>query len=113
MVFWAARIINQRVKDKPFDLQWTIFLCMAVTYILVSSVTTGGVLDSSPWYKPELFIPLAGMVIGNSMNAIALSLDRLFAELRNKRAYVEQLLLLERLRKRRWRVLCEKPSEPE
>ena len=93
MVFWAARIINQRVKDKPFDTQWTIFLCMAVTYILVSSLTTGGVLDSSPWYKPELFIPLAGMVIGNSMNAIALSLDRLFSELRNKRPYVEQMLL--------------------
>ena len=93
MVFWAARIINNRIKEKPFDLQWTIFLCMAVTYILVSSVTTGGILLSDPWYKPELFIPLAGMVVGNSMNAIALSLDRLFAELRNKRDYVEQLLL--------------------
>ena len=93
MVFWAARIINNRIKEKPFDLQWTIFLCMAVTYILVSSVTTGGVLKSDPWYQPELFIPLAGMVVGNSMNAIALSLDRLFSELRNKRDYVEQLLL--------------------
>lgn len=93
MVFWAARIINNRIKEKPFDLQWTIFLCMAVTYILVSSVTTGRVLNSDPWYQPELFIPLAGMVVGNSMNAIALSLDRLFSELRNKRDYVEQLLL--------------------
>lgn len=93
MVFWAARIINGRIKDKPFDLQWTLFLSMAVTYILVSSLTTGGVLQSSPWYEPKLFIPLAGMVVGNSMNAIAISVDRLFTELRGKRAQVEQMLL--------------------
>jgi putative ABC transport system permease protein len=93
MVYWASRIINKRVKDKPFDLQWTLFISMVVTYILVSSLTTGGILASSPWYEPKLFIPLAGMVIGNSMNAIALSLDRLFTELRDKRAMVEQMLL--------------------
>ena len=93
MVFWAAKIINGRIKEKPFDLQWTIFISMAVTYILVSSITTGGVLLSDPWYEPKLFIPLAGMVVGNSMNAIALSLDRLFSELKNKRDQVEQMLL--------------------
>ena len=65
---------------------------MAVTYILVSSVTTGGVQVRSV-VSTRAFIPLAGMVVGNSMNAIALSLDRLFSELRNKRGYVEQLLL--------------------
>lgn len=93
MVFWAARIINGRIKDRPFDLQWTIFLSMAVTYILISSFTTGGILLSTPWYEPKLFIPLAGMVVGNSMNAIAISLDRLFSELRTKRDQVEQMLL--------------------
>lgn len=93
MIFWASRIINKRLKDRPFDLQWSIFLSMAVTYILVSSITTGAVLVSDPWYDPKLFIPLAGMVVGNSMNAIALSLDRLFSELRGKRDQVEQMLL--------------------
>ena len=93
MVFWASRIINNRVKNKPFELQVPIFLTMVVTYMLISSVTTGGLLQVETWYKPAIFIPLAGMVIGNSMNAIALSLDRLFSELKDKRAEVEQMLI--------------------
>jgi putative ABC transport system permease protein len=93
MVFWASRIINKRVENKPFELQTPIFLTMVVTYMLISSITTGGLLQVDKWYEPAIFIPLAGMVIGNSMNAIALSLDRLFAELRDKRAEVEQMLI--------------------
>ena len=92
MTFWAARIINKRIKNKPFEVQQPVFLSMIVTYILISSVTTGGLLQVRPWFKPEIFIPLAGMVVGNSMNAIAISLDRLFTELRDKRGDVEQML---------------------
>jgi putative ABC transport system permease protein len=93
MVFWASRMVNNRVKDKPFDIQFTVFLCMLVTYILVSALTSGPLLQNEPWYDPKIFIPLAGLIIGNSMNAIALSVDRLFSDLRDKRAQVEQLLL--------------------
>jgi putative ABC transport system permease protein len=93
MVFWASRIINKRVTNKPFDMQMSIFLTMVTTYILISAITTGGLLQLGHWYEPRYFIPLAGMVIGNSMNAIALSLDRLFVELRDKREEVEQMLI--------------------
>ena len=93
MVFWASRIINKRVINKPFDMQMSIFLTMVTTYILISAITTGGLLQLGHWYEPRYFIPLAGMVIGNSMNAIALSLDRLFVELRDKREEVEQMLI--------------------
>jgi putative ABC transport system permease protein len=93
MVFWASRIINKRVTNRPFDMQLPIFLTMVVTYILISSITTGGLLQVGKWYEPSIFIPIAGMVIGNSMNAIALSLDRLFLELKDKREEVEQMLI--------------------
>lgn len=93
MIFWASRIINKRVDNKPFDLQMPIFVSMVVTYILISSMTTGGFLQVKPWYDPAIFIPIAGMVIGNSMNACALSLERLFSELQDKRDEVEQMLI--------------------
>ena len=93
MIFWASRIINKRVSNKPFGVQMPIFLSMVVTYILISSMTTGGLLQVNPWYDPSIFIPIAGMVIGNSMNACALSLERLFSELKDKRDEVEQMLL--------------------
>lgn len=93
MIFWASRIINKRIKDRPFNMQGTIFLSMLVTYILISSLTTGPLLQVTPWYDPMIFIPIAGMVIGNSMNAIALSLDRLFSELKHNKEEIEQMLL--------------------
>ena len=39
-------------------------------------------------------IPIAGMVLGNSMNGIALALDRLFAETRSRAGEIEGLLAL-------------------
>jgi putative ABC transport system permease protein len=93
MIFWASRIINKRVTNKPFDMQMSIFLTMVSTYILISAITTGGLLQLEYWYEARYFIPIAGMVIGNSMNAIALSLDRLFVELKDKREEVEQMLI--------------------
>ncbi len=41
-----------------------------------------------PWWNPQYFIPLAGMVLGNSMTALGLSLDRLFSDLKVKREQV-------------------------
>ena len=93
MIFWAPRIINKRIKDRPFEMQGPIFLTMLVTYILITSLTTGALLQVRPWYDPMIFIPIAGMVIGNSMNAIALSLDRLFSELKHNKEEIEQMLL--------------------
>ena len=93
MIFWASRIISGRIKDKPFPLQLPIFTTMALTYISITALSVGGFLQNSPWYDPVVFITIGGMVVGNSMNAIAISLDRLFADLRDKRAEVEQRLL--------------------
>ena len=93
MVFWASRIVNNRIENKPFELQAPIFLTMVVTYMLITTITTGGLLQLDRWYEPAMFITIAGMMIGNAMNAIALSLERLFAELKDKRAEVEQMLI--------------------
>ncbi|KPL02236.1 MAG: hypothetical protein AMJ90_06420 [candidate division Zixibacteria bacterium SM23_73_2] len=43
---------------------------------------------------PKYVIPLGGMMVGNSMNASALALERLDSEVRGKRALVEQRLAL-------------------
>jgi putative ABC transport system permease protein len=52
------------------------------------------VVGAKPWWKPQYFIPLAGMLIGNSMNAVAISLDRLLGDLRKKRQEIEMMLCL-------------------
>lgn len=50
-----------------------------VTLLLV----TQGVLDAEPWFAPRVVIPLAGMIFANSMTAVSLAGERLFAEIAN------------------------------
>jgi putative ABC transport system permease protein len=52
------------------------------------------VINNQPWYAPQYAIPLLGMLIGNTMNGIALSIDRLSEGLWQQRQIVEQRLLL-------------------
>jgi putative ABC transport system permease protein len=54
---------------------------MAVTGITVTFAVTGLVVGAEPWYSPRYVIPIAGMVLGNSMTGIALSLERVFSDL--------------------------------
>ncbi len=43
---------------------------------------TGGVLALKPWFLPRFFIPLAGMIFSNSMNAVSLAAERFASEVR-------------------------------
>jgi putative ABC transport system permease protein len=46
------------------------------------------------WYEPQYAIPLLGMILGNTLNGIALGTDRLGEELSSHRDQVETLLAL-------------------
>jgi putative ABC transport system permease protein len=47
-----------------------------------------------PWYAPQYAIPLMGMILGNTLSGVSLSLDRLGEELTTHRYHVETLLAL-------------------
>jgi putative ABC transport system permease protein len=94
MIFFAAWEIRSRVKEKQVAFFWPLFISMAVSYVVVSYMVTAVLVDVEPWWKPQYFIPLGGMVIGNSMNAIAIALERLLGELRERRLEVEAMLCL-------------------
>jgi len=51
-------------------------------------------IGNHPWYTPQYAIPLLGMLLGNTMNGVALSMDRLTDGLWQQRRIVEQRLLL-------------------
>ncbi len=52
------------------------------------------IIGNKPWYAPQYAIPLLGMLIGNTMNGVALSMDRLTEGLWQQRQVIEQRLLL-------------------
>jgi putative ABC transport system permease protein len=94
MILFAARIIRGRVPSTTVRYFIPTFVSMLLSYMLVSYFVVDVIVQVRPWYRPEYFLPIGGMVIGNSMNAIAISLDRLFNELLRRRGEVELLLCL-------------------
>jgi putative ABC transport system permease protein len=52
------------------------------------------VVNISPWYDPHYFIPIAGMLIGNSMTGISLGVSRLVDGIKTQKSLVEGALML-------------------
>lgn len=94
MVAAAVHTIRGRVKERSVSFVLPAFASMLITYSLVSVVVTGVIVGARPWWTPQYFIPLAGMIVGNSMTAISICLDRLFSDLRTRRGEVEMKLAL-------------------
>jgi putative ABC transport system permease protein len=72
-------------------------LSVAATWVsswLVAALALGVIVRVRPWYTPQYAIPLLGMILGNTLNGVALGLDRLGSELAGKRDQVEALLAL-------------------
>lgn len=94
MVAAAAHIVKGRVKERTVPFIKPMYVTMLLSYTLVTVVVTSVIVGAKPWWTPQYFIPMGGMIIGNSMNAITIALDRLFSDLRNRRAEVEMKLAL-------------------
>ena len=90
--WFAARIVRGRVKERSVDFFAPTLMAVQGSFFLVTFCVTAFIIGAQPWWKPQYFIPIGGMVAGNSMNALSLALDRLFSDLRNRRAEVEMRL---------------------
>ncbi|MBN2104979.1 iron export ABC transporter permease subunit FetB [bacterium] len=50
------------------------------------------IINNTPWYDPRYFIPLGGMILGNSMNGSALALERFFDDVHVRRLEIETMI---------------------
>ena len=94
MIVFAARIIIERIREKEVPFVLPAFFSMLISYLLITILVTGVIVGAKPWWRPDYFLPIGGMIIGNSMTALSLSLERLFSDLRNQRRQIEILLCL-------------------
>jgi len=91
---FSIQVIGGRIKNKmPRFYQVvgsSIFIgCGGATFMLCAAV-----VRYTPWYDPRYLIPLAGMIVGNSMNGASLAAERLASEMRERREEVECALCL-------------------
>lgn len=92
MCFIASRTAVKRtpsISNYPALLAFTSLL--ASTY-LVGTIVVALIIAPEPWYSARIAIPIFGMILGNSMNGIALSLDRLYSEVKAHTAEIEAML---------------------
>ena len=101
MTVMATRIVLKRAPDAPPGLFGSSFLSMAVTSITVTFAVTALIIRVPVWYEPRYVIPIAGMVLGNSMTGIALAIERLFSDLDSR---AEEILALTALGANRWEL---------
>lgn len=94
MLASAAHIVRGRVGRANVGYGLPLLVSMVASYALVTVLVTGVIVGARPWWDPRVFLPIGGMVIGNSMTAMALALERLFSELRRNRRAVEMRLSL-------------------
>ncbi len=79
--------LNRRLKQAvAFSLTAGTLCCIAYFLFVVVRI--------SPWYNPQYFIPLAGMLVGNSMTGVALGMNSLLEGMSSRRALVEEALIL-------------------
>lgn len=67
---------------------------MFLSSFTVTVLTLTVVIGPNPWYAPQYAIPLLGMMLGNTMTGVALSLDRLTEAVWRQRTVIENRLML-------------------
>jgi putative ABC transport system permease protein len=87
MVFAASWIGLRTVGHRRLHLYPKALLALIVGGGTTLILVTQGVLNLAPWYWPNYFIPLAGMIFANAMNSVSLAADRLEAEIGRDVAY--------------------------
>ena len=69
-------------------------ISLFVSSFLITMIALLVIIKTEPWYTPQYAIPLLGMLLGNTMNGIALGMDRLIQTAWQQRAVIEQRLML-------------------
>jgi len=96
-----AGISAVRRNERRYDGIWvdSIISMWATSWLMTAIALFGivqvqGAAENPSWYNPRYAIPLLGMILGNTISAVSLSLDRISHELASKRDQVETLLAL-------------------
>ncbi|MBF0276618.1 MAG: iron export ABC transporter permease subunit FetB [SAR324 cluster bacterium] len=83
-----------RTRRKFSAIYWNSFFSIISASFLITGIALSGIIQVDPWYHPQYLIPVLGMVLGNTLNGISLTLDRFMEDLSSRRNQIESLLAL-------------------
>ncbi len=81
MVTVASWIALRPLGDQRPRLYWVSVAAITVGSLPILILATQVVININPWYEPRYLIPLAGMILANTMNSVSIAAERYHAEL--------------------------------
>ena len=96
MLLVAGREVMAR-QERRFKGWWGYAVGTFSMFLSSFTVTVFAlvvILGDTPWYTPQYAIPLLGMLLGNTMNGISISMDRLTHAAWEQRGVIEARLML-------------------
>lgn len=94
MLVAAVQITLSPRQGHPEGLAGPVLLSLVITMLLMISLVTELVVRPHPWYAPQLVVPLTGMLLGNTVSALAVGLSRFYESMNERRDEVDTLLAL-------------------
>ncbi len=92
--FAIFTVIRKYKNEMSKPLKLVIFFSMSAGTLLCLIYFLMVVVRIWPWYNPRYFIPIAGMIIGNSMTGISLGAKSLIEGMTEQKRLVEEALIL-------------------
>lgn len=94
MLTIATIVARNRIGKKIPKLLPVVGGAMLISTALTLGYTTLIIIQPPTWYEPQYIIPLAGIVLGNSMNGAALAGERLVSIMSSSKLEIETHLSL-------------------
>lgn len=90
----ATQIVIGRVKGVVKGLWLDAFLSIFVSSLVISFIVVEGIIHADPWYSARILIPITGMILGNTLSATAVAIERLFADLDSRTIDIQTMVAL-------------------
>ncbi|PZU92971.1 MAG: iron export ABC transporter permease subunit FetB [Pseudanabaena sp.] len=94
MSLLAAQEAKNRVREKVNLILPIMWISVIIGTAAILAYTTFLVVQPESWYTPQYLIPLAGMILGNSMNGAAIAAERFTQDLVKRSREIETHLCL-------------------
>lgn len=94
MTIIASVAAKNNIKKPYQGLLKDTLTSLSATTAVVTLVAMTFILKVSPWYRPQFIIPILGLILGNSLTAIALTTNNFINALHDKKSLVDNQLSL-------------------
>ncbi|MBW3670859.1 MAG: ABC transporter permease, partial [Acidobacteria bacterium] len=89
MALFASIAAVRRTSRRFPGIYWHSLIVILASSFLVTGFTVFEVVEPDPWFEPQYFIPLHGMLLGNALTGISLGLDRFMEGCAERRGRIE------------------------